>query len=72
MKKKPFSLHVDLDAFLPATEEEKEYMVQMRPASTFFKDGVKRLLKNRVATISLIIILIITLSAIFIPMFWPY
>jgi len=63
---------VDLDAFLPATEEEKEYMVQMRPASTFFKDGVKRLLKNRVATISLIIILIITLSAIFIPMFWPY
>lgn len=72
MKKKPFSLHVDLDAFLPATEEEKEYMVQMRPASTFFKDGVKRLLKNRVATISLIIVLIITLSAIFIPMFWPY
>ena len=72
MKKKPFSRHVDLDAFLPATEEEKEYMVQMRPASTFFKDGVKRLLKNRVATISLIIILIITLSAIFIPMFWPY
>ena len=72
MKKKPFSLHVDLDAFQPATEEEKEYMVQMRPASTFFKDGVKRLLKNRVATISLIIILIITLSAIFIPMFWPY
>ena len=63
---------MDLDAFLPATEEEKEYMVQMRPASTFFKDGVKRLLKNRVATISLIIILIITLSAIFIPMFWPY
>lgn len=72
MKKNPFSLHVDLDAFIPATEEEKEYMVQMRPASTFFKDGVKRLLKNRVATISLIIVLIITLSAIFIPMFWPY
>lgn len=72
MKKNPFSLHVDLDAFIPATEEEKEYMVQMRPASTFFKDGVKRLLKNRVATISLIIVLIITLSAVFIPMFWPY
>lgn len=72
MKKNPFSLHVDLDAFIPATEEEKEYMVQMRPASTFFKDGVKRLLKNKVATISLIIVLIITLSAVFIPMFWPY
>ena len=69
---KKFTMHVDVDAFLPATEAEKEYMVQMRPASTFFKDGVKRLLKNRVATISLIIILLITLSSIFIPMFWPY
>lgn len=47
-------------------------MVQMRPSSTFFKDGVKRLLKNKVATISFIIIVLITLSAIFIPMFYPY
>ena len=67
-----FTMHVDVDAFIPATEEEKAYMVQMRPSSTFFKDGMKRLLKNRVATISLIIILLITLASIFIPMFWPY
>ena len=69
---KKLTMHVDLDAFIPATDEEKEYMVQMRPSSTFFKDGVKRLLKNRVATISLIVIVIITLASIFIPMFWPY
>ena len=43
---KKLSLHVDLDRFIPATEEEKEYIVKMRPSSTFFKDGVKRLLKN--------------------------
>ena len=67
-----FTMHVDVDAFIPATEDEKAYMVQMRPSSTFFKDGMKRLLKNRVATISLIIILLITLSSIFSPMFWPY
>ncbi len=67
-----FTMHVDVDAFIPATDEEKAYMVQMRPSSTFFKDGMKRLLKNRVATISLIIILLITLASIFIPMFWPY
>ena len=70
--KKPFSLQVDLDAFIPATDEEKAYMVQMRPSSTFFKDGVKRLLKNKVATVSFIIIVVITLTAIFLPMFWPY
>ena len=66
------SLHVDVDAFLPATEEEKRYMVQMRPPSTFFKDGVKRLLKNPVATVSFIVIVLITISSIFLPMFWPY
>lgn len=72
MKKTPFSLHVNLETFIPATEQEKEYMVQMRPSSTFFKDGVKRLLKNKVATVSLIVVIIITLSSILLPMFWPY
>ena len=72
MNKKPFSLHLDLDAFIPATEAEKEYMVQMRPSSTFFKDGVKRLLKNKVATVCFFIIVIITLASIILPAFWPY
>ena len=72
MKKNPFSLHVDMDDFLPATDAEKEYMVQMRPSTTFFKDGMKRLLRNKVATVSMIVIILITLSAIIIPVFWPY
>ena len=72
MNKKPFSLHVDLDDFIPATEEEKAYMVQMRPSTTFFKDGVKRLLKNKIATISLFVIVFITLAVIILPAFWPY
>ena len=71
-KEKLFSLQQDPNLFLPATDEEKEYMVQMRESSTFFKDGVKRLLKNDVAVVSIILIVIITLSAIFVPMFWPY
>ncbi len=73
MKKNPFpSMHVDLNDFVPATDAEKEYMVQMRPSSTFFKDGVKRLLKNKIATISFVVIVLITLSAIILPMLWPY
>ena len=35
----PLSLHVNMDDFIPATDAEKEYMVQMRPSTTFFKDG---------------------------------
>ena len=66
------TLHVDVSDFLPATEEEKRYMVQMRPPSTFFRDGVKRLVKNKVALTSFVIIVLITLSSVFIPIFWPY
>ncbi|MBQ9493598.1 MAG: ABC transporter permease [Oscillibacter sp.] len=69
---KKMTLHVDMDAFLPATEEEKAYMVQMRPSSTFFRDGVKRLVRNKVALTSFVVIVLITLSSIFIPLFWPY
>ena len=72
MAKSPLSLQLDPNDFLPATEEEKAYMVQMRPSSTFFKDGCKRLFKNKVAFVSMIVIILITLSSIFLPMFWPY
>ena len=72
MNKNKLRLQVALDRFSPATEDEKEYMVKMRPASTFFKDGVKRLLKNKIATLSLFVILFITLASIVIPFFWPY
>ena len=71
-RKKMFTMHVDLDAFTPATSAEKEYVVQMRPSSTFFKDGCRRLLKNKVATVSFIVIVLITIASIVLPMFWPY
>ena len=69
---KNLSMQVNLDDFIPATAEEKEYMVQMRPSTTAFKDGIRRLRKNKVAMVSFYIIVIITLAAIFVPMFWPY
>ena len=72
MNMKKLSMHPDLDCFAPATAAEKEYMVQMRPSTTFFKDGVKRLKKNSVAMVSFFVIIIITLSSIFLPLFWPY
>ena len=64
--------HVDPIDFAPASEEDKAYMVQMRPSSTFFKDGCKRLYKNKVAFVSLIVIILITLSSIVLPLVWPY
>lgn len=72
MTKKPFSMQTDLDMFIPASEQEKEYLVKMRPSSTFFKDGVKRLIKNKIASISLLLVVIVALASIILPMFWPY
>ena len=71
-RKFPWTMHLNVDDFIPASGEEKEYLVQMRPSTTFFKDGMKRLLKNKVATVSMIVIIVIVLAAIIIPMFWPY
>ena len=72
MKNKPLNFHIDVDSFIPATEKDKEYAVQMRPSSTFFKDALRRIIKNKVALISFVIIVLITISAIFLPMIWPY
>lgn len=72
MRKNPWSMHVDMEDFIPATGDEKDYMVQMRPSTTFFKDGMKRLLRNKIATISLVVIVLVTLTSIILPFFWPY
>ena len=58
--------------FSPADASEKEYMVKMRPQTTAFADGMRRLRRNKVAMVSFWIIVIITLSALFIPVVWPY
>lgn len=43
-----------------------------RPNLTFFQDGCRRLRRNVVAMISLVIIAVITLTAVVVPFFWPY
>ena len=44
----------------------------MRESTTFFKDGMRRFSKNKIAMISLFTVLIVVLIAIFAPMFYPY
>ena len=72
MKKHSPSPQDGMEDFLPASDTEKAYMVRMRPSTTFFRDGMKRLLRNKVATVSMVVIVLITLAAIVIPFFWPY
>ncbi len=71
-KKNPLSLQLDLQSFERATDEEKHLQERMRESTTFFKDGMRRLSRNKVAMTCLIIMLIIILAVAFVPMFYPY
>lgn len=71
-RRKPFSMHVDLSSLMKATDEEKEQSSLMRESSSFFKDGIKRLKKNKVAMVCFWVIVAIVLLVIIIPMVWPY
>lgn len=72
MNKKFPSLHLKADDFIPTTTTEKENLVVMRDSVNFWKDGLRRLRKNKVAMISLVFILLIVVFAYILPSFWPY
>lgn len=72
MKKNPLSMQLDLDDFLPASDEEKENLVVMRDSVSFWKDGLRRLRKNKIAMVSLAVVIVIMICAFIVPAFYPY
>jgi len=69
---KRISFQLNVDDFLPATEEDKNSLVQNRPSVSFWKDALHRLSKNKVAMVSLAIILFVMIFAFIVPIFYPY
>ena len=67
-----FSFQLKVDDFLPATDEEKQSLVIMRESVSFWKDGFRRLLKNKVAMVSLAVIVVIMFFSFVVPSFYPY
>ena len=63
----PLSLQrlFDPEDFMPATNEEKESLVVMRESVGFWRDGARRLRKNKVAMTCLMVIIIIMHYIIF-------
>ena len=74
MKENPISFQLKLrpDDFLKATEEEKQSLVVMRESVSFWKDGARRLMKNKVAVASILVIFIIMIFSFIVPSFYPY
>lgn len=71
-KKNIFSTQIDLSKFEPATEDEKRQQDVMSESTTFFKDGMRRLMKNPLAVLSIVILAIILVTIIAAPFFVPY
>ena len=72
IKKNPLSFQIDPDLFDKASDEEKAQVVTQRESVSFMKDAMRRLVKNKMAMACLVILVVITLIAIFVPMVYPY
>ena len=74
MKQNPISFQLKLNPedFLPATEEEKQSQIIMRESVSFWKDGMRRLVKNKVAMVSMAVIILVMIFSFIVPAFYPY
>ncbi len=61
-----------MEDFLPASNDEKKSLVIMRESVNFWKDGIRRLKKNKIAMVSFVFILRLPSLPIFCPAVWPY
>ena len=71
-KKNPLSLQMDLSKFEKATDEEKAQQEVMSESTTFFRDGMRKLMKNPLAVGSIIVLCLIVALAVVGPMVIPY
>lgn len=60
------------DAFDPATSEEKENFIQDRRSVSYWKDAWRRLRKNTVAMVAMVIIILLSVFAFVGPSVVPY
>lgn len=71
-KKGILSAQIDLAKFEKATEEEKRQQDVMSESTTFFKDGMKKLMKNPLAVMSIFFLVIIIAVILIAPSVVPY
>ena len=59
VKKNPLSMQVSMDDFIPASADDKESLVIMRESVGFWKDGIRRFSKNKIAMSAFFLVLLI-------------
>ena len=68
----PFRIRLTPEMMIPATKEEREQLIMMRESTTYWKDAMRRLRANKVAMVSLGLIILIVLFAFVGPLLMPY
>ena len=71
-KKQILSAQIDLTKFEKASDEEKRQQDVMSESRSFFRDGLRKLMKNPLAVMSMIILLCILITIIVAPLVVPY
>ncbi|WP_347061844.1 ABC transporter permease [Hungatella hathewayi] len=72
MSNNKLSLQLNVDDFLPASDEEKESLTVLRKSVGFWQDGIRRLKKNKIAMVSLVVIIFVFIFSFLVPQFFPY
>ena len=72
MSNNKLSLQLNIDDFLPASDEEKESLTVLRKSVGFWQDGIRRLKKNKIAMVSLVVIIFVFIFSFLVPQFYPY
>ena len=76
-RKNILSVQPDVEAFVAddftaVSEEEKQSLVIMRESVSFFKDGLRRFRKNKIAMTAFTVVVLIIILAFIVPGFYPY
>ena len=72
MSNNKLSLQLNVDDFLPASDEEKESLTVLRKSVGFWQDGIRRVKKNKIAMVSLVVIVFVFIFSFLVPQFYPY
>lgn len=67
-----FSAQINLNKFTLVSDAEKELAIQMRPSTSFLRDGMRKFRKNKLAMASGIVLILLLLLIIIAPMVVPY
>lgn len=67
-----FHIKIDPADFEPAAIADRESLVVMRESVSFWREGLSRFKRNKIAMVSFVVIVIFLIGAFIVPSFYPY